>query len=119
MTQANQFDMDDLSVRIRREGAAAVLETEGEITVFSSPELRGHIRAAAAGADRLVIDLSGTPYVDSSGVATLVEGLQIVQAEGGTMVLAGMSDRVRGVFEIARLDTVFEVADTVEEALRT
>ena len=58
-------------------------------------------------------------YIDSSGVATLVEALQIVNRYGGRLVLVGMTARVRGVFEIARLDTVFALASSVEEALRT
>lgn len=109
---------DDLKIDIRREGNAAVVSVEGEVTAFTSPALRKALRQAAEDKpDPLAIDLSGTPYVDSSGVATLVEGLQVTAKYGGTLVLAAMNKRVRGVLEIARLDSVFVLADSVEEAL--
>jgi len=115
------FDVDseDLKVRSRREGGAIVLSAEGEVTVFSSPALREVLRRAAEEKPgRLVLDLSQTSYIDSSGVATLVEALQSVNRHQGQLVLAGMNDRVRGVFEIARLHTVFRIASDVQEALR-
>ena len=112
-------DSEDLKVRSRREGGAIVLSAEGEVTVFSSPALREVLRRAAdEKPGRLVLDLSQTSYIDSSGVATLVEALQSVNRHKGQLVLAGMNDRVRGVFEIARLDTVFRIASDVQEALR-
>lgn len=113
------FDQD-LKVEVRQQGRATVLATHGEVTAFSSPALRQAIRDATGSKPALVVlDLSGTPYIDSSGVATLVEALQIVNRYGGRLVLVGMNARVRGVFEIARLDTVFALAASVEEALRT
>jgi anti-sigma B factor antagonist len=118
----DRFNDDDQELRmeIRREGAATVLAPRGEVTAFSSPILRQSLREATASKPMVVVmDLSGTAYVDSSGVATMVEALQIVSRYGGKLVLAGMSDRVRGVFEIARLQTVFEIAGSVEEALGT
>lgn len=113
------FD-EDLRVEVRQEGKATVLATHGEVTAFSSPALRQRIRDVTASKPGLVIlDLSATSYIDSSGVATLVEALQIANRYGGKLVLVGMRARVRGVFEIARLDTVFVLAGSVEEALGT
>lgn len=58
---------------------------------------------------RLVIDLSGVPYMDSSGVATLVEALQAARKSGAKLVLCGLTPRVRSILEISRLDTVFSI----------
>ena len=119
MTGPYDIQTEDLKVESRREADAVVLAIAGEVTVFSSPALRQVLRQAVGEhPGRLVLDLAGTTYVDSSGVATLVEALQSTSRTKGKLVLAGMTDRVRGVFEIARLDTVFLTAPTVQEALR-
>lgn len=117
---SSRFDAEDqdLTITSRRQGEAYVVETRGEVTVFTSPDLREALgRIAEGGCGIVVVDLSGTAYVDSSGVATFVEALRTIRDRGGEMRLAGISDRVRGVFEIARLDTVFAMYGTVEEAL--
>jgi anti-sigma B factor antagonist len=67
---------------------------------------------------RLVIDLANVDYMDSSGVATLVEALQIARRNNTKMVLCGMKDRVRSIFEIARLDTVFTIVNTRDLAFQ-
>jgi len=118
MTSGFPTDEPDLAIHTRREGDAAVVSLEGEVTVFTSPALRERLRAVLdEGPRRVVMDLSGVGYVDSSGVATLVEALREIREQQGEMVLACVADRVRGVLEIARLDTLFTTADTVEEAL--
>ncbi|MHC4429252.1 MAG: STAS domain-containing protein, partial [Planctomycetota bacterium] len=65
---------------------------------------------------RLVIDLSGVPYMDSSGVATLVEAMQIARRTGSKLVLAALQEKVRSIFEIARLDMVFSIVNSVDDA---
>jgi anti-sigma B factor antagonist len=120
MTGPYDVQTEDLKVVSRREADAVVLAIHGEVTVFSSPALRQVLRRVVGEKpERVVLDLAGTTYVDSSGVATFVEALQSTSRAKGKLVLAGMNERVRGVFEIARLDTVFTVARDVQEALRT
>lgn len=73
----------------------------------------------AAGPGRLVIDLSGAEFVDSSGLGLLVEGARRVQALGGEVSLAGTPRRLRHLFAITRLISgLFEEFETVEEALQ-
>jgi anti-sigma B factor antagonist len=108
-----------LEIETRREGDATIVAARGEVTVFSSPALRESLRKIAGDRPaRLILDLTQTRYIDSSGVATLVEALQTLQRYNGKLVLAGMNQRVRGVFEIARLDGIFPMAPTVQEALK-
>ena len=64
---------------------------------------------ARAGAKTLVLDLAGVPYMDSSAVAVLVEALQRIRRSGGKIHLRNLQPRVRGLLEIARLDTIFVV----------
>jgi anti-sigma B factor antagonist len=110
----------DLTMDTRTEGDAAVVALTGEVTVFSSPVLRERLgQVMADKPSRIVLDLSQVQYVDSSGVATFVEALRQMRSRDGDLVLACVSERVRGVIEIARLDTLFPMAETVEEALES
>jgi len=98
---------------------ATVVAPEGDIDLARSPTLRTSLRQAQnAKPGRLIIDLGLVDYMDSSGVATLVEALQIARRNNTKMVLCGMKDRVRSIFEIARLDTVFTIAASREAALK-
>jgi anti-sigma B factor antagonist len=98
--------------------APNVLPLEGEIDLHVSPRV-----AAALGAmieqkpERLVVDLSAVSYIDSSGLAVLIEGMQNVEAYGGKFVLAGLQEKVRPIFEMARLDQVFIIFPHVDAAL--
>lgn len=87
-----------------------VIRVQGEVDLYSSPELRKVILKSipSAGGD-LAIDLSEVSYIDSSGVATLVEGLRSARKNGSGFVLVMPSPAVMQVLELARLDSVFEV----------
>lgn len=111
---------DEQGIKVKTEtvGAAAVITPEGDIDLSRSPTLRTTLRQAQANKPaKLVIDLVGVDYMDSSGVATLVEALQIARRNNTKMILCGMKDRVRSIFEIARLDTVFTIMPTRDAAL--
>ncbi len=89
----------------------------GEIDLSTSPMLRYELLELAKGAPpRLVVDLDGVPYMDSSGVATLVEAFQQQRKRSGRMILCGLQPKVRSIFEIARLDMVFEIMEDKEAA---
>ncbi len=90
----------------------------GEIDLSSSPALRHELLAIAARKPgRLVVDLTDVPYMDSSGVATLVEAFQQQRKNSGRMVLCGLQAKVRSIFEIARLDMVFDIVDDKQAAV--
>ena len=66
---------------------------------------------------QLIVDLSRVTYIDSSGLAALIEGMQNVEEYGGKFVLAGLQETIRTIFEIARLDQVFQIFPDVDAAL--
>ena len=102
------------------ESGALVLSISGEVDVVRSPDLQEALQDAigrVSGKGALIVDLSGVTYMDSSGVATLVRGLQLSRKKGVQMVLCALQERVRSIFEIARLDTVFTIAGTLDEAV--
>ncbi len=95
-----------------------VLPLEGEIDLHVSPRISASLnQMLVTKPKRLVVDLSQVSYIDSSGLAVLIEGMQNVAAYGGKFSLAGLQEGVRPIFEIARLDQVFEIFPTVEAAL--
>ena len=87
-----------------------LIRVAGEVDLYSSPELRKVIlKSIPSSRAELTIDLSGVTYIDSSGVATLVEGLRSSREKGAAFVLLSPSPSVMQVLELARLDSVFEV----------
>ncbi len=87
-----------------------LIRVAGEVDLYSSPELRKAIlQAMPSGDGRLSIDLSGVSYIDSSGVATLVEGLRAANENGAKFTLVAPSSAVIQVLELARLDSVFKI----------
>lgn len=88
----------------------ALVIIEGDIDLYSSPELRRALLKAVPKAARAVeVHLGGVSYMDSSGVATLVEGLRSAKKHGKGFVLVAPSGSVMKVLELARLDSIFEV----------
>ena len=107
-----------VEVTSRSEGDFTIVAVVGEVDLYSSPKMR---EAVLSGLSRkrpnVVVDLSGVSYMDSSGIATLVEALQVTRKHSGRLVLAGLTERVREVFELTRLHSVFELVPTVEDAI--
>ena len=98
--------------------APNVLPLDGEIDLHVSPRVAASLGAMIEQKPaRLVVDLSRVTYIDSSGLAVLIEGMQNVDAYGGKFFLAGLQENVRPIFEIARLDQVFVIFPDVEAAL--
>ncbi len=100
-------------------GAVAVIEGPTQFIIDNRAEVRQRVRAQIEqGRPTVVIDLSRTEYVDSAGLGTLVLLNKEARAAGGCLVLAGLSDHVRDLLRLVRLDEVFTIAATVEEAAR-
>lgn len=101
-----------------RLGRSAVISPVGEVDMHESPALRETLLAAVADRPAAVVaDLAGVTFMDSSGVATLVEAMKAAKAAGVRFSLCSMSGKVRDVFELARLDKFFTLAATRREAL--
>ncbi|HZL38180.1 MAG TPA: anti-sigma factor antagonist [Tepidisphaeraceae bacterium] len=109
----------DLVPRARAIGDALVLAVRGEVDLHNSPELRTEILDLIEkhSPKRLVLNLTEVPYMDSSAFAVLVESLRRLRAVGGKVCLVGLQPRVRGLLEISRLQTIFTVAESEEQAL--
>jgi anti-sigma B factor antagonist len=102
---------------INEEEGAVIVALEGDIDLQSSPDARKVLLECVARKKPVLVDLSGVGYIDSSGVASLVESLQTARKAGSTLVLVSVSDGARRVLELARLDKVFTICDTIEDGL--
>ena len=106
-----------MKIQSTNQGDIHVLELSGELDYHSSPELREKLtELTAKQAPKILVNLSGVDYMDSSGIATFVEAFQKAKRYQGRLILAALTATVRGVFEIAKLDSIFEIASTVAEA---
>ncbi len=108
-----------LSVSVKVMPEATVISPVGDIDLSGSPQLRTELRKVQdAKPAKVIVDLTGVPYMDSSGVATLVEAMKSARAGKSKLVLCSLSDRVRSIFEIARLESVFLIVADVDVALK-
>ncbi|MEM9374423.1 MAG: STAS domain-containing protein, partial [Planctomycetota bacterium] len=91
----------DAIVEVHAPKAGVVVVTpRSDVDLSRSPELRNALRAAQdRSPERLVVDLTDVSYMDSSGLATLVEAMRTAKNTGAPLVLAGMHPKVRAIFE--------------------
>ncbi|HET6888159.1 MAG TPA: STAS domain-containing protein [Candidatus Udaeobacter sp.] len=95
-----------------------VLPLRGEIDLHVSPLVTASLTAMIEKKpERVVIDLSDVTYIDSAGLAALIQAMQKVEAYGGKFLLAGLQETVRSIFEISRLDQVFRICPDTDTAL--
>lgn len=109
-----------MAVKVETKSGLIVCRIEGEIDINSSPDIKKAFdKLISKKTPRIVINLSKVNYVDSSGLATLVEILKNMRTYGGKMRITNLSPKVRGLFEITKLDRLFEILPEEEEALTT
>jgi anti-sigma B factor antagonist len=108
-----------VKISIRRIDNAAILDVTGDIDLSSSPEVRKALlrELRENRIPRVAVNLRAVRYIDSSGVASLVEGLKASRDMGARFILFGLGTIVREVLQLSRLVRVFEIYDTEEQAL--
>jgi anti-anti-sigma factor len=110
-----------MDLPLRRFADTVVLAPAGRIDHASAESfkdaLRPHLERCATGQDQLVLDLAGVDYISSAGLRVLMLARKQAKAQGGTLVVAGLSPVVKEIFEISRFTVVFEVFVSVRDAL--
>ena len=105
-----------LEVKTTMVDGMPIVQVRGDVDLRSSPQLRELlIDSARELSGKLLIDLSGVGYMDSSGVGTLVFVKREVERGSGRVVLIGLQPRVRSVLEITHLDKFFTIVQSVDE----
>lgn len=108
----------DLSLSTHTRGEHTVVEVGGEIDVYTAPRLREQlVELSNDGCHRLVIDMEGVDFLDSTGLGVLVGGLKRVRSYDGSMAIVCNRERLLKIFRITGLNKVFPIHASVEAAL--
>lgn len=109
-----------LSITKRQSRAATIVDLVGEVTLFNAPDLRRALMdlLKSEKAPRVIVNMTNALYIDSAGVACLVEALKVARESKLGFALFGLNRVAKEVFELTRMINVFEVYGTEEEALR-
>lgn len=106
-----------MHVRSRDRGEWTVLDLEGEVDLSTAPKLRERlIDLIDDGRRKIVLNLSGVPFMDSTGLGVMVGGLKRLKERDGTLALAGPNRPVLRVLTLTGMDRVFTIHESVEDA---
>jgi anti-sigma B factor antagonist len=108
-----------VNISARRVDTATIFDVTGNIDMSNSPEVRKVLlkELRDKGVSRVVLNLTSVGYIDSSGVASLVEGLKASRESGSRFVLFGLNESAREVLKISRLLKLFEIYDDETQAI--
>jgi anti-sigma B factor antagonist len=102
----------------KNRSGVTVVEVDGQLIVGNRHELKDLVQAALdKGERRLLVDFSKTGYIDSSGLGALVSISKRIREAGGELRLSGLNEDLRSLFELTKLDTLFTILETPEQAL--
>ena len=108
-----------MQINTRRSDQLTILDVSGDIDLANSPAMRKALlhELKELRTPRVVLNLQGVKYIDSSGVASLVEGLKASKDAGSRLILFGLSTGVREVMQLSKLVRIFEICENEEEAI--
>jgi anti-sigma B factor antagonist len=106
-----------VNISIREFGAARVVDLEGEVDLGSSPTLRRALFDLLGKTRRLALNLQALHYIDSSGIATLIEVLKDAQLLQKEFILYGLNPAVQDVFRLTHVHRIFRIVETEEQAI--
>ena len=107
-----------MDIQVDEQGEVTVLACEGRMDAQVSDALKDRSRKLLArGAPRLVVDMEGLEFLDSSGLGALVSCLRRIKEKKGEIKLAGLRPEVRSIFEITRVSRLFHICETVPDAV--
>ena len=101
--------MAQFEIEARSEGSTEIIAVRGDVDMDSSPRLRDQIQSSLRGCTTLRVDLQGVEYLDSSGIAVLIQGLKWAQKADVPYVLVEPSSQVRQVIDLAQLNQLFTI----------
>jgi anti-sigma B factor antagonist len=107
-----------MSFTVKNEHGVVTLGVDGQLIVGNRHELKQKVLdALEGGARRFVIDFTQTGYIDSSGLGVLVSLSKKIREQAGELRLAGLNEDLQTLFELTKLDTLFTITRTHQEAV--
>ena len=118
MTNNQNYPQDEIKA-VKHLDQDVIIELTGEIDMKCSPKVKDKLKEILSQKpDSVVVDMTEVSFMDSSGLAVLVGALKRSRTNNSKLKLAGATKVVKDIFEICRLDTIFQFFDTVDEALK-
>src|ERR1035438_5710983 len=112
------MDMErQMASSTRIEKGTTIVDVVGQIDLGNSPTLRKTLLESLKGTDRVAVNLMAVKYIDSSGIASLLEVLKEARQSKKRLVLFGLNGAVLQVLQLTRLTGVFDILETEEQAL--
>ena len=109
-----------MSLQVSKHGDVVVIEVDGQLIVGNRQELKQRVLdEAEAGARKVLIDFAKAGYIDSSGLGVLVSLAKRMRELGGDLRLANLNDDLQTLFELTKLDSLFQISDSRERALES
>ncbi len=109
-----------MEIKITNHEGARIIALSGDIDMYTSPEVRKQLlHLIDLRVPVIMVDLANVSYIDSSGIATFVEGLKGVMSYRGRLKFFGIPLRVKEIFNFSRLDKVFDMYGSMEDALKS
>ena len=107
-----------MSFTLKKTGDVVVVDVEGQLIVGNRQELKQKVLdELEKGERKFLIDFSQTGYIDSSGLGVLVSLSKKIREHGGELRLADLNEDLQTLFELTKLDTLFQISETRERAL--
>ncbi|MEJ2185025.1 MAG: STAS domain-containing protein [Gemmatimonadota bacterium] len=107
-----------MSFEVTKQDGITIVDVEGQLIVGNRQELKQKVLAELEKGDRkFLIDFEKTGYIDSSGLGVLVSLSKKIREQGGELRLANLNEDLRTLFELTKLDTLFQISDNRHEAL--
>ena len=114
MEERPQFGVELL----RPSADLAIVELEGEVDIYSSPQFREALsQGIGEGATRVVVDLAKVTFIDSTALGVVVGGVKGLRARGGSLDIVCHDENIRRIFEITGLDRILGMYQSRDEAL--
>lgn len=104
-----------MEIKKRNEAGYSIVSLVGEVDLHFSPKAREEILKTLKNKENILVDLSEVTYIDSSGIASLVEGYQLSKKAGLSFALLSVSNAAMQVLKLARLDSVFPIYGSVDD----
>lgn len=109
-----------MNIKIDQKNNVWVCRMDGEIDINTAPQIKKAFdKILSEKREKILINFEEVSYIDSSGLATLVEMLKNIRSYGGKLKLSSLSSKIRSLFEITKLEKLFDISNDEEEALRS
>ena len=107
-----------MSFEVTKQDGITLIDVEGQLIVGNRQELKQKVLQELEGGERkFLIDFDRTGYIDSSGLGVLVSLSKKIREQGGDLRLANLNEDLRTLFELTKLDTLFQISDSRDEAM--